>query len=67
MRSSRTRFELQSLLTDQESFSMSKIREYKINVPQEKIDWLKRKLEDYTWPEELEDGGDDYGATKYKQ
>jgi hypothetical protein len=44
---------------------MSDIKEYKINVPQEKIEWLKRKLDDYTWPEELEDGGWDYGAPRH--
>lgn len=44
---------------------MSDIRKYKIDVPQEKLDRLKRKLDDYIWPTELEDAGWDYGSPKY--
>lgn len=44
--------------------TMSDIREYKISVPQDKIDRLRRKLDDYIWPSELEDAGWDYGSPK---
>jgi hypothetical protein len=42
---------------------MSGIKEYKIDVPQQKLDRLKRRLDDAEFPDELEDGpGWDYGA-----
>jgi epoxide hydrolase len=41
---------------------MPEIREYKIAVPQQKLDRLKKRLADYEWPTELEDAGWDYGA-----
>jgi hypothetical protein len=42
---------------------MSGIKEYKIDVPQQKLDRLKRRLDDVEFPDELEDGpGWDYGA-----
>jgi hypothetical protein len=41
---------------------MPEIREYKIAVPQQKLDRLKNRLEDYEWPTELEDTRWDYGA-----
>lgn len=44
---------------------MSAIKEYKINVPQEKLDRLKRKIDDYEWPSELEGAGWDYGSPMY--
>ena len=40
---------------------MPEIRQYKIDVPQVKLDRLKQKLEHYEWPTELEDVGWDYG------
>ena len=43
----------------------SDVKEYKIDVPQEKLDRLKRKLDDYVWPEELDNAGWDYGSPKY--
>lgn len=46
---------------------MSDIREFKIDIPQEKLDRLKRKLEDYIWPTELADAGWDYGSPKYER
>jgi hypothetical protein len=45
---------------------MAEIREYKINVPQEKIDRLKRRLVETEFPTELEDNpGWDYGSPMY--
>lgn len=41
---------------------MPDIKPYTINVPQEKIDKLNRKLDDYDWPAELEDHTWDYGS-----
>lgn len=42
---------------------MSSVKEYKIDVPQQKLDRLKRRLDDAEFPDELEDGpGWDYGA-----
>jgi len=41
---------------------MAEIREYNINVPQEKLDRLYRQIDDYRWPTELENVGWDYGA-----
>jgi hypothetical protein len=43
---------------------MSDVKEYKINVSQARLDWLRKKLDDYTWPEELENVGWDYGSPK---
>lgn len=42
--------------------NMAVIRDFKINVPQEKLDRLKRQLDDYQWPRELENAGWDYGS-----
>lgn len=42
--------------------AMPDIKPYTINVPQEKIDKLNRKLDDYDWPAELEDHTWDYGS-----
>lgn len=44
---------------------MAEIREYKINIPQEKIDRLHRQIDDYQWPTELENAGWDYGSPLY--
>lgn len=41
---------------------MPDIKEYKIAVPQEKLDRLKQKLQDYDWPTELEDAQWQYGS-----
>lgn len=42
---------------------MSEVREYTINVPQEKLDRLKRRLDDYQWPTEISDDPKwDYGT-----
>ena len=41
---------------------MPDIKEYKIAVPQQKLDRLKNKLQDYEWPTELEDAQWDYGS-----
>jgi hypothetical protein len=54
--------ELDQLLTYKHT-DMSGIKEYKIDVPQQKLDRLKRRLDDAEFPDELEDGpGWDYGA-----
>ena len=45
---------------------MPEIREFKVNVPQEKIDRLHRRLDDTEFPTELEDGpGWQYGSPMY--
>lgn len=41
---------------------MSQVKEYKIDVPQAKIDRLMRRLDDTEYPESIEDGGWTYGA-----
>lgn len=42
---------------------MAEIRKYTVNVPQEKLDRLKRRLDDYEWPTALSDeSGWDYGT-----
>lgn len=41
---------------------VSEVKEYTINVPQEKIDRLMRRLEDTEFPQELEDAAWDYGS-----
>lgn len=42
---------------------MAQIRPYKIDVPQAKLDKLRRKLDDYEWPTELHDNPEwDYGS-----
>ncbi|EME41047.1 hypothetical protein DOTSEDRAFT_136755 [Dothistroma septosporum NZE10] len=41
---------------------MSEVKKYSVNVPQAKIDRLKRRLEDTDFPNELEDAGWDYGS-----
>ena len=48
------------------SIQMSEIKEYKIHVPQEKIDRLKRRLDETEFPTELEDDpGWQYGSPMY--
>ena len=45
---------------------MPEIKEYKVNVPQEKIDRLMRRLDDTEFPTELEDDpGWQYGSPMY--
>jgi hypothetical protein len=45
---------------------MPEIKEYKINVPQEKLDRLKKKLELTDWPTELEDAPEwQYGSPMF--
>ena len=42
---------------------MPEVKEYKVNVPQEKIDKLMKKLDDVEFPSELEDDpGFDFGS-----
>ena len=41
---------------------MSEVKEYTINVPQEKLDRLKRRLDDTVFPAVLEDATWDYGS-----
>ena len=41
---------------------MAQVKEYKIDVPQAKIDRLMRRLDDTEYPESIEDGGWTYGA-----
>ncbi|EXJ53620.1 uncharacterized protein A1O5_13187 [Cladophialophora psammophila CBS 110553] len=41
---------------------MAQIRDYEINVPQEKLDRLNRQIDEYQWPTELEGAGWDYGS-----
>ncbi|KAF7196640.1 putative epoxide hydrolase [Pseudocercospora fuligena] len=41
---------------------MSAVKEYTINVPQDKIDRLKRRLDEAEFPSELEDAAWDYGS-----
>lgn len=41
---------------------MAQVKEYKIDVPQAKIDRLLRKLDDAEYPEGIEGGGDNYGS-----
>ena len=42
---------------------MPEVREYKIDVPQAKIDRLMKKLDDVEWPTELEnEPGWDFGS-----
>jgi hypothetical protein len=54
--------DLDRLLPDNHT-KMSGVKEYKIDVPQQKLDRLKRRLDDAEFPDELEDGpGWDYGA-----
>ena len=41
---------------------MSAAKEYTINVSQEKIDRLKRRLDEAEFPSELEEAAWDYGS-----
>lgn len=41
---------------------MPEVRPYKISVPQEKLDRLQRKIDDYQWPMPLEDDSWDFGS-----
>lgn len=45
---------------------MPEVKEYKVNVPQEKIDRLMRRLDDTEFPTELEDAPEwQYGSPMY--
>ena len=43
--------------------SSSKIKPFKIQIPDSDLEDLKRRLERTRWPNELLDAGDDYGLT----
>jgi hypothetical protein len=45
--------------------TMSKIRPFKINIPQQAIEKLHQKLELTNYPGELEEAGEEYGASLY--